>query len=238
MYEDYYEPSPNDEVVDEIVEIAKGLLSEQIREKIFKLEEKVKTLEQENSKYSDFKETERGYTRRINELLFENQKKYEQGYNDCKKERIDKILDIIEGYTITSCTEYIKPKCNKCNGNREVEFTSPLGRKFKEKCECSERITTYKVSPTVAKTIILNYNGTDTPSRYYLRNPDLKDGKEIRFEYFNDNNIWVFKDFADFEKIKNENKSYWDCVFETKEKAQEYCDYLNELERAKAEEQK
>jgi len=114
-----------------------------------------------------------------------------------------------------------KPKCDKCNDYRHIEYISPLGRKSSESCLCNEKITTYDVAENILYEFRLDrYKGL--LSVWY---------KEYGKDTSNDGCTYV--DNSDTHKVFSkgmtyeELKPYWSVYFRKKEDCQGYCDWLN-----------
>lgn len=224
MYDDYFEPSPSDEIVDEIISIAKVLFSEEIKMKIERLEKTVEEQTKQLNKYYDFAKIEEKYKRKISTLEQKNLSAYKEGYDACKRERTTKLLNLEKGYGIRKTDVLINDKCDKCDDERNIHFKSPSGRELTEKCSCAKVKPLYRVDPVTVDTWYFDGN-SDKPSRYYKR---FRDSNEDEF-CLDDTRIWIYRDFADYDKIvaSNECSKYWQYVFESEADALKYCDFMN-----------
>lgn len=231
-FEEYF--SENDEVVAEIVDIAKGLVSAEIKDKLTSQENTIKELEEELSFYKNYQEEKKSLDREIAKIKRESEAAYNKGYEECRKKRLQNLLDLQHYWAISYERDYINPKCDKCDDERKIHFFSPSGKEYTEPCECSKtKIYFYpKISDMV--TFIFGYNSNDNkPARYYAR-PEYKQCGQTRQEFsaWSDNKIWVYENADTLEHILNEHnssvKNYLDYAFETEAECQKYADWLNE----------
>lgn len=237
FYEDYFDEdaAENAEVVAEITNIAKGLVSQDIKTKIENLEKRNAELVEELAKYRDFAQTKSDLESKIRSLEWESKAEYQRGYDECRRKKLQNLLDLEYGYAITYDEDWAVPKCDKCDRERYIHFKSPSGKDYKEQCSCGKRKRVYSVAKTQIESVIFNYNDNDErPSRYYRR---MYGETEIGYEY-DSNKIWIYDKFSDINEIMNDPKpsEYYNYVFESEESCQKYVDWLNEKEKAKYEE--
>lgn len=187
--------------------------------------EKMKSLEKENEELQEVKSNWKTleYNFHNKELRLELDR--EKLLKEVKRMRLSELMGDREvrmyqvGYNYKE-----KEKCDKCNKDRSIEFLSPTGKTFVEKCECSTGITTLVPREYVLYEFGINYN--NNLNMFYEM--EHLDGKEIYNNRNTVSNNTVYNDSMDYEII---NKR--DTYFKTKEDCQKYCDWLNEKEKNK-----
>ena len=144
----------------------------------------------------------------------------EQAKRDLKRMRASELLQEFsdELWGIDSKYERL-PKCDKCDEKRRRVTKGQSGNPIIEICECSR--TRYRYSIRSSRPINVYFREQDgkvTSSAYYI----FRDGEEYIYPYSVD-----ISDDVPFEQLK---RKYYQIAFRSKEKAQEYCDYLNATE--------
>ena len=107
-----------------------------------------------------------------------------------------------------------KPKCEKCNENRFIEFKYPSGKIGSEACECKSTERYYLPQKNVCSEMRKSSN--DKSLLMWFKPYEKKDGYSSGDLV---ENVWIDEDYS---KIEKNNVS-----FKTEEEAQKYCDYLN-----------
>ena len=128
------------------------------------------------------------------------------------------------------CTHELREKCDKCDENRKIHFTSPQGKPYSEDCKCATRYYSYfPKEATLSKFYVRKKDfrwddkgETDFYNRYYtVTDNDEYDRYEATNEVYTSSGI----DFADVNKHR--------AVFLRQEDCQKYCDWLNERVKEK-----
>jgi len=119
-----------------------------------------------------------------------------------------------------TCT--VKPKCDECDAQRNIEFLSPQGVPCKAKCECSVRDKLFKVSEYYLYEFRINMLNTKMLFWYKITSSGAD-------EYCTHDQRVIP------EHIYNNEKRYEDIVpyseyFKEAKDCQEYCEWLNEEE--------
>jgi len=205
----FFEPSEFDEKIDEL----KQALKQSVRKEFL---EKMELLEKENAELQSVKN-------RMTEIEYEQIKFQEDMKRETReaqvKARRERLIELFgENMTVAwgvECVGKERPKCDKCDENRNIIFESPQGRICRENCDCS--IKDYIYEPEEYKLIKLEVESKDMPRyyRYYTNNTINPTS-----EYCNTSN--VYKDGDPFDK-----GNYYQIVFLDKETCQKYCDYKN-----------
>lgn len=217
MYEDfYYEPSEFDEMVDEFKESLRSAVKQEYIDKIAKLEHELAFMQDLKKNWNEkVAELERAKTEA------ENAKN--DAIRESKKLRLSELLsDKMQiAWGITGKSEYLHKKCDKCDDQGYIHFKSPQGKELTERCCCRE--TKYIYSLKEASIVeFQSYNKAFNKTvnflfRYERFKSDYYNQDEDRFK--------IVSDISDDKPYKKINS--FSAVFLDKEKAQAYCDWLN-----------
>lgn len=208
--EDFYD-EPN-EFDRQIAEFKVGLM-DAVKDD-FKAE--MENLRKENEELQEVK-------KRMKDIEFERrQEKNEverirrEAVDEAKKDRLTQLLEGMRHTVYTVDYEYEnKPKCDKCNDDRNVEYTTPLGRVAHEACLCKKTIKNHFVKEMQAFRISLNSQGDALLTGFY--------------DEFRDESIKIHDIMG--SEVKNEDVREWKPYFETKERAESYCEWANKNRR-------
>lgn len=218
----YYEPSEFDEKCEE--------LKDYLRESVTKeLKEKLETLQIENERMQDIVAN---YDAKVRELeaakekfKFSEQNLRDQIRSEVRRERLSKLLEDFQTTLYQVLNIGVEqPKCDKCDANRMIEFFSPSGQRYTEKCQCAKMLPHFEVRQ--ANCVEFKLMG-DKICGWYSRR-DLSNTEE----YYHSSGEYVadkMYDGRDFASIDN----YYNVYFRDKETAQKYADWLNENEHEK-----
>lgn len=228
-YDDYWaEPNEFEQQIEEF----KDSLRKDVRAEI---KERIESLEKELSELKAYKDDKnkiiQEYENKFKEIKREADKKIREAKESeekMKKARLHQLLGeyLTVGWKVKSVWEYGE-KCDKCDDNRKIHFTSPQGKKYVEECQCANRH--YKYFPVEAilskiyvrkKNFSWNDKGeTDFYNRYYTVESKEKDDYDI---YETSSEVYTSSDI-DFEKVNT-----YRAVFLNEEDCKKYCDWINE----------
>lgn len=213
---------------EELINQVKALVDTETAEELEYLRKENERLIEENNLYATYKTERARILAENNQLKCAKDMAYNRGVEDTKKARLESLLDLEYGYTITKEVKYKYPKCDKCDDNRKLHFKSPLGRDFEELCSCSEKEFSYIVDSAQISSFVFDYQGrgdfNNKPSRYYKSSSLTADHQYDR----NENRIWVYNNMTDITNVIDKQKpQYWNYVFSNKEDAQRFADKLN-----------
>ena len=231
-YDDYWlEPSEFDQQVEEFKDSLRNSVKDEIKEKIASLENElveIKEFRDEKDKFireyeSKIREAKRE-VEAANRLVKESEEKW-------KKARLHQLLGdyLTIGWKAGSSWEYGE-KCNKCDENRKIHFTSPQGKEYTEDCQCAKRYYRYFPKETTLSKIYgrkKNFRWddkgeTDFYNRYYtVTDDDDYDRYELADEIYTSSDI-------DYKKVNS-----YRAVFLNEEDCQKYCDWRNKEELKK-----
>lgn len=213
----YHEPSEFDLRIDEFKE---SLMKSVKEDFIAELEELKKENESLQDVKKNFESIKRDYENKERELEIER--------NNAKREvRRELISDILDEYRLimyqASQVGVEKPKCDKCDKNRRINYKTPLGKDATEYCDCSTKEYTYKPKKHALVELSPRNNFYDLSAFYYeVRNSGGKD-EYLRLSDYSQHATYIYRDGMGYKDIKR-----YSTFFKTKEECQKYCDWLNE----------
>ena len=135
--------------------------------------------------------------------------------------------------------EYIRhPKCDKCDENRKLHYTTPRGRAMTEDCECSQSTTIYKPVPALlarfrvnpmarAKNQERDDSFCDKPL-YYWYTTEYTKLDNAEFMLSEETEIGAPR-ASDQKPLSELNE--WHSVFTDIDRCQAFCDYLAEEDK-------
>lgn len=218
MWEDFYNEGPSD--FDIAIEEFKEGLRKIVRDEYVK---EMTRLKKENE---ELQEVKKNWAQIQMEYQFKEEK-FNREKSEIERELARKkfnelttIADFSEHLYVIDYKEGYVPKCNKCDDNRQIHFTSPSGRDCKEDCPvCGKRYCIYYPKPVDAIKI------------RFSKDPYLK------------NEVWAVKCDEYCENITYQKENVWKgaaeefnfddyytlrhTCFESKELVQQICDRIN-----------
>lgn len=226
-YDDYWaELSEFDQQIEEFKDSLRNSVKDEIKEKITSLENELSELKEFRDKKDKFIqecESKVREAKREAEVAIRTAKESEEKW---KKARLHQLLGdyLTVGWKVGNSWEYGE-KCNKCDENRKIHFTSPQGKKYTEDCRCAKRH--YKYFPkeaTLCKFYVRKENFGWDDNRYYT----VVDCDDDYDRYERADHVYTSSDDIDYEKVNSYN-----AVFLNKEDCQKFCDWKNKQEARK-----
>lgn len=211
MWEDYYEPSEFDILMDGF----KDSIRENVKQEI---KEKIERLEKENAELRDVKEKWEDVKRYHEEAICELKREKERVRKELESKKINELLESLAftAYRPLAKTE-VGPKCDKCDENRKIYFTSPMGRKMSEDCTCADRKVTYTPSE-------------ESLLRFYVRSSGEISSRCFTRKEEGDWNRYDFWDAVYYELPDDLEKVSPSCAFFVNlSDCEKYCDYWNNI---------
>lgn len=226
-YDDYWaELSEFDQQIEEFKDSLRNSVKDEIKEKIESLENELSELKEfrdEKDKFIQECESKVREAKREAEVAIRTAKESEEKW---KKARLHQLLGdyLTVGWKVGNSWEYGE-KCNKCDENRKIHFTSPQGKKYTEDCQCAKRH--YKYFPkeaTLCKFYVRKENFGWDDNRYYT----VVDCDDDYDRYERADHVYTSSDDIDYEKVNSYN-----AVFLNEEDCQKFCDWKNKQEARK-----
>lgn len=176
-------------------------------------------LREENAKYADIKA-------RWAEIELERQRERDEvervksnAENHARYARMEELFADVcsEVYTVNAVVK-AKPKCGRCDDSRRIHYRNPItGKDMSETCPyCGENLLVSEPEMLAAYEVQLRneYSGFNSLTAWY-KNPKSNDGY-----------LHVVTDWDDDRPFENIQRH--DAYFKSRERCQEYCDWLNE----------
>lgn len=206
-YDFYEETSEFDGKVDELKECLMKSLKSEITNEMDQLREENRALQEIKSDFEKIKQD------------YENKKRDLE--RNIRHAHLSELMKDSEVELFTVATSYkSKPKCNKCDDDRRIHYTTPMGRRTYETCLCGEETYVYEPVKTLLNTFSIE-NGRGV-SWYKVQS----DSKNERLGYF-ENSI-SRKDALITKEDQFKDVGYvYKTLFKTEELAQKFCDYKN-----------
>ena len=226
-YDDYLAGlSEFDQQIEEFKDSLRNSVKDEIKEKIASLENELSELKEfrdEKDKFIQECESKVREAKREAEVAIRTAKESEEKW---KKARLHQLLGdyLTVGWKVGNSWEYGE-KCNKCDENRKIHFTSPQGKKYTEDCQCAKRH--YKYFPkeaTLCKFYVRKENFGWDDNRYYT----VVDCDDDYDRYERADHVYTSSDDIDYEKVNSYN-----AVFLNEEDCQKFCDWKNKQEARK-----
>lgn len=227
-YDEYFEDfNEFDEQMEEFKNILRNEVKDEIRNKIESLEKEVKELK-------EFRDNKDRITEEYNTKIAEAQRAAREAKEKYKKARLYQLMGEFNtiGWKIKS--KYtLGEKCNKCDENRKIHFTSPQGKPYVEECKCAKRHYTY-------------FPEEATLAKFYVRKKNFRWNNDDRIDYHN--RYYTVKDDDEYDLYETASELYepgytmeyekinsYRAVFLSKEDCQKYCDWKNAKVKEKEE---
>lgn len=213
MYDDFYEPSEFDIMVEEFKDELRKSVKKEYQDKIADLEKRLAEL-------TDIKQNWNKKTAELSAEKHKAQIAVAQAESNARKATLKELLEPLKKqmWGIRQEWSYIRDKCDKCDEDGYIHYKSPAGRDMKEECSCRKQKSVYH--PVEAEV-------------YEIDGREKRPGVRYVFQFEHTNLVWEWEDrFKRVDEIYDgrpfeEIESYYWMIFDDKDKAQEYCDYLN-----------
>ena len=207
MWDDYYEPSEFDEVMEEF----KASIVDNVKQEI---KDKIDRLEKENAELREIRDNWQQIKNEHDRMMRDLRLEKENAKKQAEKARLQTVFREL---CVTGYRPRYKllqgPKCDKCDEKRKIHFVSPMGRQMTEDCICAASKPFY--SPQ-EESLFSFYVGEKLGSRYYTK---TNDSDADRY----DCTATVYQELPDDLESIN---SYW-TVFLNISDCQAYCDWIN-----------
>lgn len=236
--EPVWEPSEADELFDELksklVDAAKASLKndmESLKRRNEYLEKHNKELEDKAqevlSKESDLEYKSRNLRREVEKEF------YKTAIDDLFKDAIEQSQ-----LWFADNKPHEKPKCDKCDEDRNWVLTWPDGTTTSKRCTCSQPDYWYEPEETWIDTLKYTVKDSNYQSeRYYRLDKSYQytgDSRWSDYSYSDFRIQFVYDKFCDDVIEKHEQLGYGKKIgFKSKEECQRYCDWLNERKGVK-----
>ena len=232
-YENHYETSEIDQLVEEFKDKCREHLLPNIHEEIERLNKENGELRCKNNEYkakeSELNSKERDLKYKEDNLKREVEKEfYESNIGDTLKDYIEK-----SEVWFADKKGFRQDKCSLCNDKRKLVAEFPGGKTTEISCDCSNLI--HKFVPEASELSMIKFNKKDSQyqsdrkfyiSKSYTPSENSRYSEDYSYNEFK--LCQITDEFNDNIKELHENKKYnTEIGFKNKEECQEYCDWLN-----------
>lgn len=215
-YEDYYDNfSEFDRQIDEFKQSLITAVKEEHAAELDRLRKENAALQ---TVKRDFEQIQQEY--RDKERQLERERK--ELAQTVRRERLGALM---QDFQVTMWqprhTTVRSPKCDKCDKYHDVEYTTPLGKKAKEKCSCYDGKTVYVPAECVCTEFKINERDNKTLLIWYRM------CEENTYDYAEHSSSHYAECVYD-GSLKYEDMKQYETYFKTAEECQGYCDWLTE----------
>lgn len=221
----YYEPSEFDQQIEDFKKALRESVKEETKAEIASLKKELEELKEFKNKRHKFIADYEAQIREIKHHAESVERAAKESEEKWKKARLHQLLGdyLVIGWEIGSTYE-LGEKCDKCDVNRKIHFTSPQGKPYSEDCKCATRY--YSYFPKEA-----------TLSKFYVRKKDFRWNDNGETDYYN--RYYTVVDDDEYDRYESANVVYsssnvdfaevnqYRAVFLRQEDCQKYCDWLN-----------
>jgi len=238
-YENYYEPSEVDQLVDEFKDKCREFLLPNIKEEINSLNKENSELKTKNEEY---RKRENEINSKERDLKYKEENLKREVEREFYQSNIgDTLKDLIEKSEVWFAENrgFTQEKCSLCNNERKLVAKFKNGKTTTTDCECKTLKYTYV--PESAELNFIKFAKKDNRyqsdrnfyiSKSYSPSKDYYDRNDYSYNEFS--LCQVVEKFCDTIKELHETKRYGTKIgFTTKNECQKYCDWLNEQNEEK-----
>jgi len=232
-YEDYYEQSEVDQLIEEFKDKIREHLLPNIREEIEQLNKENTELRIKNDEYkkreSEINNKERDLKYKADNLKREVEREfYESNIGETLKDYIEKA-EVWFGDN----KGFRQDKCSLCNDSRKLVANFPNGKTTETNCDCSNLL--HKFVPEVSELSMIKFNKRDSryqsERKFYVSKtyiPSKESSYRDDYSYNEFKLYQIVDEFNEDSKGLHETKEYDTKIgFKTKAECQKYCDWLN-----------
>ena len=225
-YEDFYEPSEFDELVEEFKDGLRKSVKEEFQQELEKLKKENEQLREVKANWNKLQAEYENKNRELECKIYECK-------SNAARMRLEELFEHCDMSMILfkpgSNSVYL-PKCSRCDDERYIHYKTPSGKDAKELCDCARSYIKFKPTAYYCTEFRMNRR-TDDKNKYplmmwYKRYRDY--GSDYGGYEFDTSSIcrFVFNGES-FDEIAKEHGQ--NAFFRDEQKCQEYCDYLNEI---------
>lgn len=215
MYDDFYEPSDYDIMIEELKEKLRESVKQEYVDEMNRLKDEVGRL-------SDIKKNWNEKCKELDDAKRDAERTKREALSQAKKMRLGELLNdyIIPAWGLQYDYKYLREKCDKCDEDGRIHYKSPQGYDRTEECDCRKKV--YVWTPVEAEIVEISRNkwaGSDKVPYYVYFEWQVGTKGEYRDDF---RRTTTFADDLEFEKVDP-----FGMVFRDKEKAEAYCEWRN-----------
>ena len=222
-FEECYEPTMADEIMNEASEKLKEALKESVKSHYDSIIKENKALKAKNDELQKFVDE-------IDDIKHGLALEKSQLVNSARRQRLSELMKDFEVELFRVDYESVKKeKCGSCDDKRRIKFFSPSGKELYDNCSCDKVIgKNYFVKPYLCSEFRMDSNSSAKLTAFYKINREGTNDEYYGYESSIYCSSVLDHGYSDFENLNlNLNR---ETFFRSKEDAQKYCDYLNSTE--------
>lgn len=223
MYPDYFDEDmgPYDEAAATLKDALKESIKAEITEELTALRTLVA---EQKEKLSNLTALEQAAAAAQRQYQRDEERMRAEIFREVQQKPLQALFHLLADTKYCVNYQYIKqPKCNKCDKQRYVHYTTPLGKAAKEACTCSGTTKKYYIEEIYVKSVEKSWNDNRYLIWYQAMSDHPRYGK--RDESYIDSS-W-FKESATGVETSKLLKSVSAYHFDSKEHAEQIRDMLN-----------
>lgn len=233
--EPMWEPSEADELFDELKSKLVDAAKVSLKNDMESLKRRNEYLEKRNKELED---KARSVDQKEHDIEYKSKNLRREVEKEFYKTAIDDLFkDVIEQSQLWFADNkpHEKPKCDKCDEDRNWVLTWPDGTTTSKRCTCSQPDYWYEPAETWIDTLKYKIKDSNYQSeRYYRLDKSYQytgDSRWNDYSYGDFGIQFVYDKFCDDVIEKHEQLGYMKKIgFKSKEECQKYCDWLNKKE--------
>lgn len=230
-----WEPSEADELFSEIKQKLIDSAKSSLKSDMESLKSRNEYLEKRNK---ELEAKARSVDQKEHDIEYKSQNLRKEVEKEFYKSAIEDIFkDMIEQSQLWFAKNkpHEKPKCDKCDKNRNWVLTWPNGEKVTKKCDCANPDYWYEPEETWIDTLRYRIKDSNYRSERYYRldktYDHIRDTRWDDYSYADFGIQFVYDKFCDDVIEKREQLGYGKRIgFKSKEECQKYCEWLNKKE--------
>lgn len=223
-YEDYYEPYIMDEIFEKIKQELELGINKDIKAKMEYIKSENKRLKKENDEY---RARERDIHNREVMVKSREEQDIRKLYKSKWSEALAPLVDNVKAWRI-GVKDIKRKKCNKCDKDRKIVYTSEYGDIIKKNCKCDSYYVRYVPDDITLEEINLSKYRDSWGSNFKFTFTPKYESKDYDESYCK-LEFRRYMDKFDLEEIKELSDYYLRCnvVWTNREACKQCCDYLN-----------
>lgn len=212
----YNEPSEFEEMMDDMkVKLKEAVKEEHIAE--------LERYKKENAELQEVKKNFEAIKREYKEKERQLEREKSDMKREVRKERLSELMSDMKTVMYHADINYIKkPKCDKCDQDRKIEYKTPRGRKAYEDCECREREREYAPKEHIVVEFRLDAYGKNKMVVFYKLKESMRKEEDYGEYAISNSPENIYDGTQKFDDLQRHST-----FFKNKEECQMYCDYLN-----------
>ena len=221
-YDSFYsEPSEFEMQIDEFKNALKQSVTQEWIDKMNALENENTELQEVKKNFETIKSD---YENKKRECELEKERVIREAESTARRARLRELMqDVQVSFWDLSSVGMYGAKCDKCNENRQISYTTPSGKEAFEDCMCAERIYIMQPRLQILYEISLRDRNNKTVHAWFQEHRGDDDNWYSNSNYLGEKII--VEEYTNFEALNMDDVRKF--YFRTEERCQEFCDWYN-----------